>query len=90
MRLGVLLALVGGGLDAYTFISRGGVFAGAQTGNVVLLGVAAAQRHWWGVCTVWAACGVPAVGLCLFVHDERIARRPGRPGGSAGSCGPGR
>ncbi|MFJ9821068.1 YoaK family protein [Streptomyces sp. NPDC101151] len=46
MRLGVLLALVGGGLDAYTFISRGGVFANAQSGNVVLLGIAAAQRHW--------------------------------------------
>ncbi|WP_225829269.1 YoaK family protein [Streptomyces naphthomycinicus] len=47
VRLGVLLALVGGGLDAYTFISRGGVFASAQSGNVVLLGVAAARRHWW-------------------------------------------
>ncbi|PKW12210.1 Uncharacterized membrane protein YoaK, UPF0700 family [Streptomyces sp. 1222.5] len=47
VRLGILLALVGGGLDAYTFISRGGVFANAQTGNVVLMGVAAAQRHWW-------------------------------------------
>ncbi|MYX95976.1 DUF1275 domain-containing protein [Streptomyces sp. SID486] len=47
VRLGVLLALVGGGLDAYTFISRDGVFASAQSGNVVLLGVAAAQQHWW-------------------------------------------
>ncbi|MFF8401251.1 YoaK family protein [Streptomyces sp. NPDC015684] len=47
VRLGILLALVGGGLDAYTFISRGGVFANAQSGNVVLMGVAAAQRHWW-------------------------------------------
>ncbi|MEU6405940.1 YoaK family protein [Streptomyces sp. NPDC046985] len=46
VRLGVLLALVGGGLDAYTYVSRGGVFANAQTGNVVLLGVAAAGRHW--------------------------------------------
>ncbi|WP_218161917.1 YoaK family protein [Streptomyces monashensis] len=46
MRLGVLLALVGGGLDAYTFVGRGGVFANAQTGNVVLLGVAAAGRQW--------------------------------------------
>ncbi|WP_251096517.1 YoaK family protein [Streptomyces sp. Caat 7-52] len=43
----MLLAMVGGGLDAYTFISRGGVFASAQTGNVVLLAVAAAQQHWW-------------------------------------------
>ncbi|MFF4490003.1 YoaK family protein [Streptomyces sp. NPDC001544] len=46
MRLGVLLAIVGGGLDAYTYVGRGGVFANAQTGNIVLLGVAAAGRQW--------------------------------------------
>lgn len=41
--LAVLLTLTGGFLDAYTFISRGGVFANAQTGNIVLLGVNLAQ-----------------------------------------------
>jgi uncharacterized membrane protein YoaK (UPF0700 family) len=40
---GVLLAAVGGFLDAYTFICRDGVFANAQTGNIVLVGVYAAQ-----------------------------------------------
>ncbi|SFD17093.1 YoaK family protein [Clostridium uliginosum] len=39
VRLGVLLAIVGGFLDAYTFICRGGVFANAETGNIVLVGV---------------------------------------------------
>lgn len=42
----ILLAVVGGFLDAYTFIGRGGVFANAQTGNIVLFGVYAAQRDW--------------------------------------------
>lgn len=37
LRLGLILAIVGGFLDAYTFISRGGVFANAETGNIVLL-----------------------------------------------------
>jgi uncharacterized membrane protein YoaK (UPF0700 family) len=37
--VGLLLALVGGYLDAYTYVSRGGVFANAQTGNMVLLAV---------------------------------------------------
>lgn len=46
--LGVLLAMVGGFLDAYTFISRDGVFANAQTGNMVLLAVKAANRDWEG------------------------------------------
>ncbi len=35
--LGALLALVGGFLDAYTYVLRGHVFANAQTGNMVLL-----------------------------------------------------
>lgn len=39
MRLGILLAIVGGFLDAYTFICRGQVFANAQTGNIVLVGI---------------------------------------------------
>ena len=36
-RVAALLALVGGFLDAYIYILRGGVFANAQTGNMVLL-----------------------------------------------------
>lgn len=37
--LGALLAVAGGFLDAYTYIARGKVFANAQTGNIVLLGL---------------------------------------------------
>jgi len=45
-RFGILLAIAGGFLDSYTFIGRGGVFANAQTGNIVLLGIYAAKREW--------------------------------------------
>ena len=45
LRLGILLAIVGGFLDAYTFICRGGVFANAQTGNIVLVGIDAARGN---------------------------------------------
>ncbi|MDD3049508.1 MAG: YoaK family protein [Bacilli bacterium] len=45
VRLGILLATVGGFLDAYTFICRGGVFANAQTGNIVLIGVEATKGN---------------------------------------------
>jgi len=34
-----ILAIVGGFLDAYTYICRGGVFANAETGNIVLMGI---------------------------------------------------
>ena len=35
----LILALLGGFLDAYTFILKNGVFANAQTGNLILLSV---------------------------------------------------
>lgn len=41
--LGSLLAVTGGYLDAYTYVSRGGVFANAQTGNIILMGLNAAD-----------------------------------------------
>ncbi len=46
MEMGILLALTGGILDAYTYLTRGGVFANAQTGNIVLLGVYLAQGEY--------------------------------------------
>ena len=44
--VGILLAVAGGYLDVYTYVSRGGVFANAQTGNIVLLGINAADGNW--------------------------------------------
>lgn len=38
LLVGGILAIAGGMMDAYTYIMRGGVFANAQTGNIVLLG----------------------------------------------------
>lgn len=39
IELGILLALSGGFMDAYSYIERGKVFANAQTGNMLLLGI---------------------------------------------------
>jgi len=38
-RIGALLAFAGGFFDSYTYIARGGVFANAQTGNMILLAI---------------------------------------------------
>jgi uncharacterized membrane protein YoaK (UPF0700 family) len=45
-RVAVWMSAAGGFLDAFTWIAHGGVFANAQTGNVVLLGVFAAAGDW--------------------------------------------
>ena len=44
--VGALLALTGGFLDAYSYLTRGGVFANAQTGNMVLLGLRLSEQRW--------------------------------------------
>ena len=43
--IGVSLSLVGGFLDAYSYLLKGKVFANAQTGNVVLLFISIANRE---------------------------------------------
>jgi uncharacterized membrane protein YoaK (UPF0700 family) len=46
LHTGMPLAGVGGFLDAYTFVGYNRVFANAQTGNIVLLGVNVQAGHW--------------------------------------------
>lgn len=43
IELGAVLALAGGFMDAYSYIGRGGVFANAQTGNILLVGINLSQ-----------------------------------------------
>ena len=43
---GLLLALAGGMLDAYSFINRGELFATAETGNIVQLSVHLSMGEW--------------------------------------------
>ena len=47
LTAGVLLALAGGFMDAYSYLCRDHVFANAQTGNLLLLGVHLSQGEWF-------------------------------------------
>ncbi|GAA6115733.1 YoaK family protein [Apilactobacillus kunkeei] len=42
--IAILMAITSGGIDAYTFIEQGGVFAGLQTGNSILFGISLANH----------------------------------------------
>ena len=46
IQLGAVLALAGGFMDAYSYMCRGHVFANAQTGNILLMGVHLSQGEW--------------------------------------------
>ena len=84
LRLACLLAASGGYLDSFTFLGHGGVFANAQTGNVVLLGVYAATRHWGQALSHLPPLAAFAIGVFVaetlhLPHMERLVRhRPVR------------
>ena len=61
----LILALVGGFLDAYSYICRDQVFANAETGNIVLMGVELAQRNFVGAFHYALPIGAFAVGVYI-------------------------
>ncbi len=46
LEVAIFLALSGGLMDAYSYLIRGKVFANAQTGNILLLGVSLSNGQW--------------------------------------------
>lgn len=66
-----LLAIVGGFLDAYTYVARGHVFANAQTGNIVLFGLHLAEGE--GLQALSYFIPILAFVLGIFV-DEWIKK----------------
>ena len=67
----ILLALVGGFLDAYTYVCRDQVFANAQTGNIVKVGMTFAQGEYLKTVRYF----IPIIAFCLgitltmFIHQ---------------------
>ena len=62
-----VFAVVGGFLDAYSYLARGGVFANAQTGNVVLFAARAAAGNWT---SAWK----PLPSILAYVCGVAVAR----------------
>lgn len=68
LRLGIILAIVGGFLDAYTFICRGGVFANAETGNIVLVALGITNGNYKN--TLMAAIPILAFVIGVLVTEK--------------------
>ena len=61
----VLLSLSGGGMDAYSYLCRGQVFANAQTGNLLLFGTNLAQGQFAEAFRYFLPALVFTVGIIL-------------------------
>lgn len=67
IRLGVVLAIAGGFMDAYSYLCRGQVFANAQTGNLLLMGVNLAEQNWKKA--LYYFCPILAFTLGIMLAD---------------------
>ena len=79
LPLGLLLALAGGSLDCYTYLNRGQVFATAETGNLVLLGVRLAQGRMEAAVRYLPPILAYAAGVLAAELLRRAMERGGRP-----------
>lgn len=71
LRLGTILSLAGGFMDAYSYSMRGGVFANAETGNIVLMGLQLLEGDLYGVLHY----ALPVGAFALGVFAAEVIRR---------------
>lgn len=64
-EIGLALTFIGGFIDAYTFVQRGGVLAAGQTGNLIFLSVNLAQHDLPGVMTKLATVVAFIFGVAM-------------------------
>ena len=76
-RLGLMLSLVGGFTDAYTFIIRGNVLANAQTGNMVFFALRLIEMKWMKAIFYFLPIAAFALGILIaefirkkFMHSK--------------------
>ncbi len=69
--VGIMLALSGGFLDTYTYTLRGGVFANAQTGNLVLMAVKLADADFLSALYYF----IPVIAFFLGVLLTEVIKR---------------
>lgn len=74
IRLGMLLAVSGGFMDAYSYIERDHVFANAQTGNMLLFGVNLSEGNFETAMRYFFPVFAFTVGIILaeLVHMKKI------------------
>ena len=72
IELGIILALAGGFMDVYSYIGRDHVFANAQTGNILLVGVSISEGNWQLAERYFFPVVSFAVGIMLadLVHER--------------------
>lgn len=74
IRLGAILAVSGGFMDAYSYIQRDEVFANAQTGNILLFGVRLSEGDFSGALQYF----LPVLAFVLGIAAAELVRVKGQ------------
>lgn len=81
-EIGVFLCIAGGFLDAYTYIVRDGVFANAQTGNIILLAIGLCEGRFFDALKYVVPIAFFAAGVVI---SEFIVSRQRKNGAKLGN-----
>lgn len=73
-----LLSVSGGLQDVYTYIARGGVFANAQTGNIILLSQSLCTQNWLAVLRYFVPILFFALGIAVAEEIRQSCRNAQR------------
>lgn len=74
-EIAIGLTFIGGFIDAYTFVSRGGVLAAGQTGNIIFLSVDIAQRNLPGAMIKLVTMLFFIIGLIIVGYFRNVPNR---------------
>lgn len=69
------LGFVSGFLEAYTYLTKGGVFCNAQTGNVAMLGIDLAAGDLSGIAHYMAPIIAYFIGIAITVFSPKVLGR---------------
>ena len=75
----MVFAAIGGYLEAYTYVTRDGVFANAQTGNIARTAISFAKGDYFMALRYFVPVVVFVAGVSLSIQLKRFIERRGRP-----------
>ncbi|KLI41735.1 ABC transporter ATP-binding protein [Brachyspira hyodysenteriae] len=70
-----ILTMVGGFVDAYTYITRGGVFAYAQTGNIIFFAMGLVKKQFKDTLHYFISIIIFIVGIFFALYIKKILNK---------------
>ena len=70
-----ILTMVGGFVDAYTYITRGGVFAYAQTGNIIFFAMGLVRKQFKDTLHYFISIIIFVVGIFFALYIKKILNK---------------